>query len=111
MQIICANLTNFSDCRERGVPILVKVLASVDRSKGLDAATENVRLASLFRSRRPDVVVGVDVSGNVAVGDLKHLLPLLDEARRQGLRLAIHAAEVSNSIFNYIFVNSIKFGD
>lgn len=43
------------------------------------------------------LVVGLDVSGNPNCADLKDYLPVLQEARRSGLKLAVHLAEVSTA--------------
>lgn len=41
---------------------------------------------------------GLDVSGNPHSGNLKDYLPVLQEAQRSGLKLAVHLAEVSAAL-------------
>lgn len=76
-----------SDCRHK-IPILVKLLVSIDRSRGIETAHEIVNLAVNYASRRSDVVVGLDVSGNMIGSDIVDYFPLLEKARKAGLKLS-----------------------
>eukprot|EP00955_Chlamydomonas_euryale_P053713 355589-Chlamydomonas_euryale.AAC.8 len=69
---------------------LVKLLLSIDRREGADAAMDTVELAAKF----PGDVVGIDLSGNPTVGAWATWAPALARARALGLRVTIHAAEV-----------------
>lgn len=48
-----------------------------------------------FQDTFGHLVCGLDVSGNPHSRDLKEYLPVLQEAQRSGLKLAVHLAEVS----------------
>lgn len=85
-----------SDCRKENVPILVKLLLSIDRSKGFDTAKKIVDLTISLGHTRNDVVVGLDVSGNMADSDITDYFPLLFKIKDAGLKLTVHTAEVRN---------------
>lgn len=70
---------------------MVRLLLSIDRREGSDAALETVKLAAELQA---EGVVGVDLSGNPTVGSWDSWEPALREARRLGLKLTIHAGEV-----------------
>lgn len=76
-----------SDCRKENVPILVKLLLSIDRSKGFDTAKKIVDLTISLGHTRNDVVVGLDVSGNMADSDITDYFPLLFKIKDAGLKL------------------------
>ena len=78
----------FSQCREEKVPILVKLLPSIDRSKGLEMAQQVTDLAIHYSHTRPDIIVGLDVSGNMMTSKIDDFFPLLLRARNSGLKLA-----------------------
>ena len=79
---------NFSQCREEKVPTLVKLLPSIDRSKGLEMAQQVADLAIRYNRSRPDIVVGLDVSGNMMTSKIDDFFPLLSKVRNSGLKLA-----------------------
>ncbi|KAJ8678735.1 hypothetical protein QAD02_014522 [Eretmocerus hayati] len=73
--------------------IQTKLLISVNRKQGLKAARENIHLA-IELSKEHKEIVGIDLSGDPTKGDA--FLNLLDEARKSGLKIAAHCAEVPN---------------
>ena len=74
------------------LPMMVRLLLSIDRREDSHAAMETVHLAGELLQ---DGVVGVDLSGNPTVGSWTTWEPALMEARRLGLKLTIHAGEVA----------------
>jgi len=55
-------------------------------------------LAIHYSHTRPDIIVGLDVSGNMMTSKIDDFFPLLLRARNSGLKLAIHTAEVHNDL-------------
>ena len=79
------------DCSTGTKQILVKLLLSIDRREDSQAALKTVELARSFQSQG---VVGIDLSGNPAVGTWATWKPALEKARSWGLKITAHAAEV-----------------
>lgn len=77
-----------------GGAIHVRLLLSVDRRDSPEAAMATVRLAASMRAQG---VVGVDLSGNPAVGAWRSWLPAFSWAREQGLPVTLHCGEVPES--------------
>eukprot|EP01062_Namystynia_karyoxenos_P025271 TRINITY_DN19917_c0_g1_i1.p1 TRINITY_DN19917_c0_g1~~TRINITY_DN19917_c0_g1_i1.p1 ORF type:complete len:362 (+),score=114.88 TRINITY_DN19917_c0_g1_i1:73-1086(+) len=74
--------------------ITVKVLVSVNRADGVADAAEHCALAGALAAEMPDMIAGIDLSGNFHKGDWEELRPVLAAARREhGLPLAVHFAE------------------
>lgn len=85
-------------CEKTCPGILVKLIPSIDRSKGVQVAEENVELTKKIREKYPDLIVGIDLSGNpenTAFGDFRKAL---QAARDCGLKLALHCAETAGSV-------------
>ncbi|XP_034244895.1 adenosine deaminase-like protein [Thrips palmi] len=77
--------------------IVVKLLLSVNRREGLTEAEENIKAAIAAHVAYPEVVVGVDLSGNPSCGNVTdEILPLFTNARVSGLKIALHCAEIPN---------------
>ncbi|KAJ1405599.1 Metal-dependent hydrolase [Sesbania bispinosa] len=74
--------------------IFVRLLLSIDRRETAEAAMETVMLALEMRCFG---VVGIDLSGNPAVGEWITYLPALKFAQEQGLYVTLHCGEVPNS--------------
>jgi len=84
--------TGIGFCR---LPLIPRLLISVDRSGTLDQALENISLAvELFQSGNL-YVVGVELGGNPTRNDFCLFEPAFKIARDAGLRVAIHCGEVS----------------
>lgn len=75
--------------------IRVKYLLSIDRRK-LDEFDENMKLWWLLKEKYPRIVAGIDISGDPRVDDITKLIPKLLEMRQQGIKVAIHLAEILN---------------
>ncbi|XP_072021995.1 N6-Methyl-AMP deaminase-like isoform X4 [Amphiura filiformis] len=86
-------LKAIQQCQEEGVDIIVRFILAIDRRNSLEAAAETIQLAEEYRAKSGGIVVGVDLSGDPMVGDARQFIPLLQQARNAGLRLALHIAE------------------
>ncbi|EDV43317.1 uncharacterized protein Dana_GF16581 [Drosophila ananassae] len=82
--------------REKYPRILVKLLPSINRAEPLAAAEETVSLSIEFARSHPDLVLGIDFSGNPGKGRFADFVPILSRARDMGLKLVIHCAEIEN---------------
>eukprot|EP00697_Spironema_sp_BW2_P005443 gnl/Spiro4/17597_TR9382_c0_g2_i1.p1 gnl/Spiro4/17597_TR9382_c0_g2~~gnl/Spiro4/17597_TR9382_c0_g2_i1.p1 ORF type:complete len:251 (+),score=52.24 gnl/Spiro4/17597_TR9382_c0_g2_i1:22-753(+) len=90
VETMTAAILSRSPERQQRMP--VKILLSIDRSRPLEDAVDTVALA-LAMSREPNsLVVGVDLSGNPAQGNIEALCEVLQRARP--LPLALHFAEL-----------------
>eukprot|EP00092_Neocalanus_flemingeri_P021537 GFUD01023359.1.p1 GENE.GFUD01023359.1~~GFUD01023359.1.p1 ORF type:complete len:352 (+),score=103.59 GFUD01023359.1:57-1112(+) len=83
--------------RDGGLGIKVKLLLAVDRRK-LDCLEETIELYKVFRTspRYENLLVGLDISGDPRMGDLLSVMGRLEAIRSEGIKLAIHLAEVFN---------------
>ncbi|KAK8387139.1 hypothetical protein O3P69_018063 [Scylla paramamosain] len=88
--------------------IRVCLLLSIDRARGVEDAWSTLQLAKEYLTHDVfgPLVCGLDVSGNPHSGDLKDYLPVLQEAQKCGLKLAVHLAEVSSDTETLTMLNS-----
>nr|ACO11587.1 Adenosine deaminase-like protein [Caligus rogercresseyi] len=78
----------------RDLPLIAKLLISIDRSKSIQDAKENLDLFIRLSEEFPDTIVGLEVSGNPKKGDMKGILALIEEHRRvKHFRVSIHCGE------------------
>ena len=70
-----------------------RLIVSVDRKEGADQALATVQLAAELAAETP-LVVGVDLSGDPAVGEWSTWEPALQLARAKGLPVTLHFAEL-----------------
>ncbi|KAG8440408.1 hypothetical protein GDO86_006239 [Hymenochirus boettgeri] len=89
-------LEGIKQCKEEDLDIDVRYLLSVDRRGGPTVAKETVKLAEEFYCSTNELVLGVDLSGDPSVGHGKDFVDSLSEARRSGLKLALHLSEIPN---------------
>lgn len=66
------------------------ILLSVQRNSTPEFAQRTVDLALKYR---PQGVVGIDISGDSTIGDITAILPILLDAKEQGLFIALHIGE------------------
>ncbi|XP_017018483.1 adenosine deaminase-like protein [Drosophila kikkawai] len=78
--------------------ILVKLLPSINRAEPVAVAEETVSLALEFAQSHPDLILGIDLSGNPGKGRFSDFAPILSLARDQGLKLVLHCAEIENPV-------------
>jgi adenosine deaminase len=71
-----------------------KLILSIDRRNDLATALEVVDLAHKYRSKG---VVGIDLCGDPAVGDVSIFQPAFEQGRKYGLKITIHFAEAPQS--------------
>jgi adenosine deaminase len=79
------------------LPLVSCLIVSLDRSNTVDAGWENIRLAIELRKEYPDLVVGVDLGGNPLKRDFLEFRECFEEARKNGLSVTLHCAEVPSS--------------
>ncbi|XP_012286451.1 adenosine deaminase-like protein [Orussus abietinus] len=94
-EYILAIIRAIEMCKIECPNILVKLLISVNRKHGYDAAKENIELAISMHKEYLDIV-GIDLSGDPTQGDV--FIELLDKCRKVGLKISAHCAEVPNEI-------------
>ncbi|XP_037721228.1 adenosine deaminase-like protein [Drosophila subpulchrella] len=82
--------------KEKYPDTLVKLLPSINRAEPVTAAEETVSLAVELAQSRSDLILGIDLSGNPAHGRFSDFASILAKARENGLKLAIHCAEIDN---------------
>lgn len=77
------------------LPMVCRLIVSVDRSRTLEEARENVDLAIQLRSESDrSYVVGVDLGGNPTKQSFGLFAPVFAHARAHDMRVTIHCAEV-----------------
>lgn len=90
--------SRFSKCRTKYPQILVKLLPSIDRAKGISIAKKNINVIIEMKNEHPDIICGIDFSGSPMDGDFTGFKPVLEKARENELKLALHCGEVENPI-------------
>lgn len=70
-----------------------KLLISINRSLSLQEAWENLEIV-----KNSEYCVGIDFSGNPAVGKFRDFLPVFLEARRLGIKSTVHTAEILDDL-------------
>eukprot|EP01118_Nematostelium_gracile_P014679 TRINITY_DN577_c0_g1_i2.p1 TRINITY_DN577_c0_g1~~TRINITY_DN577_c0_g1_i2.p1 ORF type:complete len:266 (+),score=70.53 TRINITY_DN577_c0_g1_i2:219-1016(+) len=73
--------------------IIVKIILSINRSESKEFANETLQLAIENKSKG---VVGIELSGNPHVGNVDDFLPMFRDAKKHGLSISLHVAEVGN---------------
>ena len=78
------------------LPLIPRLIISVDRSGTLDQAMENIQLAIEMSksSQSKRYIVGVELGGNPMRNDFRDFQPAFELARKEGLPIAIHCGEV-----------------
>lgn len=81
-------------CKE--FDIIVRLLLSIDRRTSIEDAMDTVSMATEYRDRFNEIVVGVDFSGHPMKSDARDFIPVFQEARSKGLKLGLHLAEIEH---------------
>ncbi|XP_076465708.1 N6-Methyl-AMP deaminase-like [Babylonia areolata] len=84
------------DCQGEQLDIVVYLLLSIDRRQGVEVAQKTVDLAEKFRQETDGLVVGIDFSGDPAVGNAADYIPVFLSAKEKGLKVASHLAEIAS---------------
>ncbi|KAM9310912.1 N6-Methyl-AMP deaminase-L-like [Gastrophryne carolinensis] len=87
-------LEGIKQCKEEDIDIDVRFLLAVDRRGGPTVAKETVKLAQEYFHCTNGLVLGLDLSGDPTVGHGRDFIEPLIEAKKSGLKLALHLAEV-----------------
>lgn len=74
--------------------INVKLILSIDRRHDLKTSNETMNLIIDMKNKYPDIIKGVDFSGNPRLGDFND--QLFRKAVENGLFTTIHCAEIKN---------------
>ncbi|CAM9407169.1 unnamed protein product [Bubo scandiacus] len=89
-------LEGIKQCKEEGLDIDVRLLIAINRRSGPAVAKQTVKLAEEFLLSTDGVVVGLDLSGDPTVRHGQDFLEPLSEAKKAGLKLALHLSEIPN---------------
>ncbi|KAK1338989.1 hypothetical protein QTO34_019658 [Cnephaeus nilssonii] len=89
-------LEGIKQSKQENLDIDVRYLISIDRRGGPSVAKETVKLAEEFLLSTKDTVIGLDLSGDPTAGQAKDFLEPLLEAKKAGLKLALHLSEIPN---------------
>lgn len=81
-------------CQSCHSDILVKLIVSVNRADGPAAAKENLDVTLKLATKYPEIIKGMDLSGDPLKYNFQDFAPVFAKARDQGLKIAIHAGEV-----------------
>lgn len=84
-------------CQTLYPAIVVKFLPSINISYGLAEAEANFQLFSDLRKAYPDIVKGLDLSGDPEKGKFATVKNVFQRARDEGFRLALHCGEINDS--------------
>ncbi|XP_006831784.1 PREDICTED: adenosine deaminase-like protein [Chrysochloris asiatica] len=87
-------LEGIKQAKEENLDIDVRYLIAIDRRGGPLVAKETVKLAKEFFLSSEETVLGLDLSGDPTAGQAKDFLEPLLEAKKAGLKLALHLSEI-----------------
>ncbi|KAI8439978.1 hypothetical protein MSG28_001427 [Choristoneura fumiferana] len=76
--------------------IISKLIISIDRRCSPMAAEETSDMAIEFYKSYPDIVVGIELSGDPTAGSFDDFVPALSNARKAGLKVTLHCGEICN---------------
>ncbi|KAK3675301.1 hypothetical protein LTR78_004811 [Recurvomyces mirabilis] len=90
-EVIQTHNNSYDVVCEQSHDIKVYLILSIDRKMTLEQANEVLDLAMTLRT---GCVVGIDLSGNPARGDVETFTPVFRRAKTEGLHITVHFAEV-----------------
>lgn len=74
--------------------ITVKLICSIDRRHTMESSEKSLELIIKMKNKYPNIIVGVDLSGNPLDGSFSE--KLFEKARRSDLYVTLHCGEVRN---------------
>ncbi|XP_063380426.1 adenosine deaminase-like protein [Cydia fagiglandana] len=77
--------------------IISRLIISIDRRFTPQAAEKTTDLAIEFYKNYPDIVVGIELSGDPTAGRFQDFVPALARAREAGMKVTLHCGEICNS--------------
>ena len=85
-----------------------RLLLSIDRRRSLDIAQETLNLYLKLRDESPlgYLLGGIDFSGDARANDAITFIPVMKKAQENGIRLAVHLAEIPNEKETCAFLGS-----
>ena len=89
-----AMIRGVQHCKIHYPNILVKLLISVNRNETIESAKENIELAIEYWKKFPNLILGIDLSGNPTKSKFIDYIDILNKARSEGLKISIHCGEV-----------------
>ncbi|CAK1551621.1 unnamed protein product [Leptosia nina] len=78
------------------LPIKSRLIVSINRTSSIKEAESIAELAISFHKQYPDIIVGIELSGDPNVGRFEDFIPALTSARFAGLKVTLHCGEVCN---------------
>ncbi|ELU13338.1 hypothetical protein CAPTEDRAFT_219075 [Capitella teleta] len=84
-----------SAMRKSEEDITVRLLLAIDRRTSIEDAADTLEMADRLRKETNGLVIGLDLSGD-PTKPAEKFIPILKEAKKRGLKLALHIAEVNN---------------
>ena len=81
----------------------VALIISLDRRMNVDVVRDCVRIALQLKTEG-ERVVGIDLCGDPTVGDMKEFLPCVVKAKKAGLGVTLHIAEVWLDVIELVFL-------
>lgn len=76
--------------------IITRLIISINRKSPIAEAEEIAALAVEYYKKHPDVIVGIELSGDPMAGTFQSFVPALTKARNAGLKVSLHCGEVCN---------------
>lgn len=90
--IIIINTKYLLNCFRKSsvhLTILSRLIISINRGSPISEAEEITNLAIEYKRKHPDIVVGMEISGNPMLGKFQDFVPLLTKAKKAGLKVII----------------------
>ncbi|XP_032511838.1 adenosine deaminase-like protein [Danaus plexippus] len=92
--------------------IISCLIISINRSRSQSEGDGIADLAIEYHKKYPNLVVGIELSGNPTVGKFQDFVPALQRAREAGLKITLHCGEVSNpeEVFDMLMFKAERIG-